>query len=111
MVLFGFSVTFLSVIGAYFVLHATFLYSQKPPGNDSGGSASTSSSTPTAGNGSAMGGSESRGDVELPEQQSLLKSEATPSPRHSGRGQTAATTLPRKSGNNTVLRERDAVPV
>lgn len=122
--MFGFSISVMFVIGAYLVLHSTFLYSQKPQSSSGSGSTNSggSSNNLARGGGVAPSSGESsggikdadspgsKGEVELPEQESLLKSESTASPR-AGRGQAAAKALPRKNGSSKFATERDVGPV
>ncbi|CAM9220492.1 unnamed protein product [Ectocarpus fasciculatus] len=69
--LFGFEISFMFVIGAYFVLHSTFMYSQKPP---NASNSSSSSSSAADGGAAAKGANGSGGvDVEIPEKEVLLR--------------------------------------
>ncbi|CAB1102017.1 unnamed protein product [Ectocarpus sp. CCAP 1310/34] len=71
-VLFDFRISVMFVIGAYFVLHSTFLYSQKPP--NASNSSSNSSSSSADGGAAAKGANGSgEGDVEIAEKEVLLR--------------------------------------
>ncbi|CAM9566023.1 unnamed protein product [Ectocarpus sp. 8 AP-2014] len=73
--LFEFQISIMFVIGAYFVLHSTFLYSQKPPNASNSSSNSSSSSSSSADGGAAAKGANGSGggDVEIPEKEVLLR--------------------------------------
>lgn len=118
-VLFEFQISIMFTVGAYFVLHATFLYSQKPPSTSSPSASSSSSSLAATATGTSNGNAGPGGvnEVELPEKESLLRGQShqsTDSPR-TGRagGKTVSSDggpLPRKSSSK-FSGERDTDPV
>lgn len=79
--MFGFKLTIMFLVGSYFVIHATFLYSTKPKPADGAVAASSGGGTSSSAGGSApavSGTNKSSGgsaDVEMPEKESLLRAE------------------------------------
>lgn len=114
-VLFGFEITLMFVVGAYFVLHSTFLYSQKPPSAPAPAPAGEAVATTGTLNGITSPGA--MGEMELPEKESLLGGQgyqsASDSPR-SRSGKSVSTSeggaLARKSSSK-FANERDTDPV
>lgn len=115
--LFEFEISAMFSIGAYFVLHATVLYSQKPS-NTSTPTASSPSGEATTGTGIGTASPGGMKETELPEKESLLlrgqSLQSTDSPR-SGRAGGKSTSLsdgplPRKSSSK-FSGERDTDPV
>eukprot|EP00903_Cladosiphon_okamuranus_P005591 g5563.t1 len=103
-VLFGFHITLMFVVGAYFVLHSTILYSQKPPSAPAAApAAATSGAVATTGTANGITSSGAIGDMELPEKESLLGAQGyqSDSPRSRSGKATAASeggALARKGG-------------
>lgn len=109
-VLFGFEISIMFVIGAYFVLHSTFLYSQKPP--SAAGPAEPTAGTAGTANGDSKNGGGAIDQIELPEKESLLGvGLQTDSPRtRAGRSSSLDGGRPRKA-NLKFGGDRDTDPV
>lgn len=99
------------VVGAYFVLHATFLYSIKPPSaTDAAGAVSTNGSSvsshiaTTGVNASKEGNG--NGEMEMPENEPLIQSATSypSSPLMNERGIGGVGSVPRK---NSAARDGD----
>lgn len=87
---FGFALSALFLVGAYLVIHASILYSQKPQNV----SAAAAPPAATAGTSKSIA---TKSEIEMPEKEALLQSESTASPRTTRGGET---TVPRKNGNS-----------
>ena len=90
------------LVGAYLVLHATYLYSQKPP------TAAVAAPAAPAAPSDVAAGNTSKGEVEITEKRPLLEPESSASPRTARAGDT---TLPRKNGNSGSGVARASTPV
>ena len=114
--MFGFEISLMFVVGAYFVLHSTFLYSQKPP-NTPAPASEPSGAAATTGTANGITSTGGVGEMELPEKESLLGGQgyqsASDSPR-SRSGKSVSTSeggaLARKSSSKFAS-ERDTDPV
>lgn len=117
--MFGFEISLMFVVGAYFVLHSTFLYSQKSPSTPAPAAAAAAASGAAATTGTANGitSSGAIGEMELPEKESLLGGQGYQSSSDSPRsrsGKSMSTSeggaLARKSSSK-FANERDMDPV